>query len=111
MTLVFQLLAFIIGKFAAIYIQKYSFIAIILNPYYIASLLCLAGQALCWQLILRRLPLFRSYLFMSGIYILILIGSHYIFHENITKCNIIGSFIIIFGITILTRESFKNNDY
>ena len=55
-------------------------------------------QAITWQQTLRYYPLSWSYMFMSGIYPIIMLSSYYIFGEHITVQNIIGAIIIVAGV-------------
>jgi len=104
LSLLFQSLALILGKFASITIHSFSIKDLFLNPFYICSLLCLAFQALTWQQTLRNYPLSWSYMFMSGIYPIIMFSSFFIFHEEITRNNIIGTIIIVVGLFVLIKE-------
>lgn len=94
----FQTLSAICIKFAGIRMQTFTPQAIITNPYYLGTLVCLGLQAICWPLALRRFPLFWAYLLMSGVYILIPFVSHLVFHETISAWNAAGLVIITCGI-------------
>jgi multidrug transporter EmrE-like cation transporter len=71
------------------------------NYFYLVSLLCLGLQAVCWPLALRRFPLFWSYTFMSGVYVVIPVISHFIFKEHVSFRNIVGSITIMAGIAVM----------
>lgn len=75
--------------------------AVLHNYYYLASLACLGLQALCWPLALRRFPLFWSYMFMSALYVVIPLVSHFIFKETVSVCNVVGSVVIMAGIVMM----------
>lgn len=83
------------------YLNGYTFLNIIQNPYYIMDIFCLCCQAVTWQLALRKAPLFWAYLWMSSVYIIILFASHFIFGESITTNNIIGCLFIACGIIFI----------
>ncbi len=68
--------------------------------FYLAGLACLGVFAILWQLLLEILPLTTAYLRKGILYILILIWSVILFQEQVTFQNIIGSIIIIIGISI-----------
>ena len=108
LSLIFQSIAIIFGKYASLKIVKFNIYNIITNKYYILSLLFFGLQAITWQLTLRKFPLFFAYLFMSLIYIIILLASYYLFKEQISLFNILGSIIIVFGVIIITFKKEEN---
>jgi len=68
--------------------------------FYVLALGCLGAFAIMWQLLLELIPLTTAYLRKGILYILILIWSVLLFGEQVTLNNIIGSIIIIAGISI-----------
>jgi len=68
--------------------------------FYFLGLACLGIFAIMWQLLLELIPLTTAYLRKGILYILILIWSVILFKEQVTFHNIIGSIIIIAGISI-----------
>lgn len=68
--------------------------------FYVLGLGCLGVFAIMWQLLLELIPLTTAYLRKGILYILILIWSVILFKEQVTLNNIIGSIIIIAGISI-----------
>jgi multidrug transporter EmrE-like cation transporter len=98
LSLFFQSLSVIFGKFASLSIKSITFQNLILNPFYLLTLGCLFLQAITWQQTLRYFPLSYSYMFMSGIYPVIMLSSIFIFHETVTVFNLIGTVIILVGI-------------
>ena len=101
LSLAFQILSLIFGKFASIQMKSFSPKGVVECLPYWASLLCLGLQALTWPIVLRKFPLFWAYLFMSGVLVAIPVVSWLVFHEPITRQNILGSVIIMVGITTL----------
>ena len=101
LSLLFQSLSLIFGKYAALELTVLTPKTILTNYFYLASLLCLGLQAVCWPLALRQFPLFWSYMFMSGLYVVIPGISYFIFKEYISVCNVVGSAIIMIGIVVL----------
>jgi drug/metabolite transporter (DMT)-like permease len=101
LSLLFQSLALIFGKYAALRMTGFTLEAVLTNYFYLASLVCLGLQAVCWPLALRRFPLFWSYIFMSGLYVVIPVISHFIFKEHVSLRNIVGSVIIMAGIATM----------
>lgn len=68
--------------------------------FYVLAVGCLGVFAIMWQLLLELIPLTTAYLRKGILYILILIWSVILFKEQVTWNNIIGSIIIIVGISI-----------
>ena len=60
--------------------------------------------AVLWQQILRRIELSTAYLFKGTTLIFTMLFAALLFGETITIPNIIGSVIIITGITLLARS-------
>ena len=63
----------------------------------------IGAYAILWQQILRRIELSTAYLFKGTTLIFTMLIAALLFGEAITTANIIGSLIIITGITILSR--------
>jgi multidrug transporter EmrE-like cation transporter len=104
LSIVFQSLGGIFGKYAALSLSAPSLIGIMTNAFYILGLACLFFQALIWQQALIRYPLSFAYPFMSLVNFVVLIASVVLFHEEIALTNVIGLCIISIGITALSRE-------
>ena len=68
--------------------------------YYVIAVGCLGVFAIMWQFLLELIPLTTAYLRKGILYILILIWSVILFNESVTINNIIGSIIIIAGISL-----------
>jgi multidrug transporter EmrE-like cation transporter len=68
--------------------------------FYVLAVGCLGVFAIMWQLLLELIPLTTAYLRKGILYILILIWSVILFKEQVTIYNIIGSLIIIAGISL-----------
>jgi multidrug transporter EmrE-like cation transporter len=106
LSIIFQSLAIILGKYAAVTLINYSLISIISNIFYILSLIFYLLLAIVWQQVLIKFPLSIAYLLMSSVYFIVLFCSAYLFNEGITMFNLIGIFLITIGI-ILTTVKFK----
>ena len=104
LSLACQICSAVFGKFAALAQTSFTLRQILENRYYLLSLACLGLQAVCWPLALRHMPLFRAYLFMSGVYLAIPVLSRYVFHETLTAANLAGAVLIAAGIGILLRK-------
>lgn len=59
--------------------------------------------ALLWQQIIKRMPLSMAYMFKGTSLIFVLFFSALLFGEAITWTNLIGSLIIIIGITLYAK--------
>ena len=68
--------------------------------YYVIAVGCLGVFAIMWQFLLELIPLTTAYLRKGILYILILIWSVILFNETVTINNIIGSIVIIAGISL-----------
>src|SRR5258708_29217158 len=65
MSISFQAAASVLGKNAAIRMERPTLSAFLTSPWYLGCLACLLVQALCWQLVLREVRLFVAYLVTS----------------------------------------------
>jgi multidrug transporter EmrE-like cation transporter len=104
-SIIFQTIAAITIKYAAVNGSPADSAIPFLNPFYIISLFFLFLQAIVWQQALIRYPLSFAYPFMSLVNFLILFSSALLFNEGITVANIIGLILISMGIALLTRRS------
>ena len=96
LSLVIQSLSSVFIKYAGAY-ETFSREFII---FYVLAVGCLGVFAIMWQILLEMIPLTTAYLRKGILYILILIWSVILFQEHVTWNNIIGSIIIIVGISI-----------
>ena len=72
--------------------------------WFCGAVLIIGIYAILWQQVLRRIELSTAYMFKGSTLIFTMLFAALIFGEAITISNIIGSFIIIFGITLLARS-------
>lgn len=68
------------------------------------AVLILGVYAVCWQLILERIPLTTAYLRRGFSYILLFVWSTLIFHETITPKQFIGIAVIFLGMIISVSD-------
>ena len=68
------------------------------------AVIILGIYAVCWQLILERIPLTTAYLRRGFSYILLFVWSTLIFHENITIKQIIGIAVISLGMVVSVSD-------
>ena len=96
LSLVIQSLSSVFIKYAGMYeTMSREFII-----FYALAIGCLGVYAIMWQFLLETIPLTTAYLRKGILYILILFWSVLLFKEQITINNIIGSIIIIVGISL-----------
>ena len=103
-SLLFQVAAIVLGKFAALGMSTPTVRAFLTNGWYLGSLSCLILQAFFWQLVLRGIRLFVAYLFTSLNYLLVLAASRIFFLERVTPLNIAGAVVVIVGVYLVVRE-------
>jgi multidrug transporter EmrE-like cation transporter len=104
LSIAFQSLSGIFGKYAALSLSAPSLIGIVTNVFYILSLGCLFIQAIVWQQALRHFPLSVAYPFMGLVNFVVLFSSAILFQESVTLANIIGLVLISVGIAVLSHE-------
>lgn len=68
--------------------------------YFALVIVAIGIYALLWQMILKRIPLSRAFLFKSMTVIFSLTFAWLFFHEQITINNIIGGGLIVVGIIV-----------
>ena len=73
----------------------------IINVYSLISYICLISRGVLWIFIIRRMRLVFAYPVMSLNYILVLIVSHFFFHEEIVSANLIGAGLITAGVILI----------
>ena len=73
----------------------------ILNIYSLISYVCLLSRGFIWIFIIRRMRLVFAYPVMSLNYILVLLVSHFFFHEEIINTNLLGAGFITAGVVII----------
>lgn len=104
LSIVFQSLGGIFGKYAALSVDIPSFIGIVTNSFYVLSLGCLFLQAMVWQQALHHFPLSFAYPFLGLVNFVVLIFSAILFQEGVSPANIIGLVLISAGIAVLSHE-------
>ena len=60
--------------------------------------------ALCWQQILKYIELSTAFMFKGTSLIFVMLLAYLIFGEAITLTNVIGAAVIVFGITLYSRQ-------
>lgn len=103
LSVLFQALSGVLSKYASMMADGISAV-IILNAFFVLSLLCLFAQAIVWQQALKRYPLSYAYPFLSLVNFTVLILSYVFFNEVITIMNIVGLVVISGGIYVLSAD-------
>lgn len=96
------------GKEAALRQESLTAEAVVGNPFYLATLGCLAGHAVVWPIILQRVPLGFAYAFTTLQYPLVLVLSRALFGEKVTLLNVAGAALIAGGVGLLSVAAVKN---
>jgi drug/metabolite transporter (DMT)-like permease len=91
-------------KLGALKLVGFSFMSVFSNGFYLLSLFFLFLQALTWQRTLKLYNLSFAFMFTVLYYPIILVASYFIFDENITVGNILGTLIIVSGLTLFKKE-------
>ena len=93
-----------VGKFSFnISTMVHQYIRILLNPFIIAGLIGFFISMLIWLYVLSRMELSFAYPFVALNYVLILLGSYFLFKETITVYKMIGVVVIIVGVYLVAR--------
>ena len=72
--------------------------------WFVGAVAIIAIYALLWQQVLRRIELSTAYLFKGTTLIFTMLFAALLFGEAITLPNILGSVLIIIGITLLAKS-------
>ena len=79
-------------------------LAIITNPYVIIGLGIYGLGTFFWLAALSRVDLSYAYPFASLSYLLMLIASWGLFHEQITLLRLIGTFVVCIGVLLIAKS-------
>jgi len=104
LSLLLQTAAVAFCKQAALTVHTFSLWAVFTNPFYLMTMAALGLQAVTWQIALRAYTLSFAYFVKSGVFVNILLISHFVFHEKVTTGNMLGACLIVAGILVLTRD-------
>jgi drug/metabolite transporter (DMT)-like permease len=78
---------------------------IILSPFVVVGVIIYVMSLALWLLVLSRVPVSIAYPMASMAYILNAIGAYYLLGEHLALPQIIGIFVIIFGVYLLAQHS------
>ena len=85
--------------------SPYEFLSIPYILWTLAAIGIMGIYAVLWQQILTRVHLSTAYMFKGTSLIFVLLLSALLFDESITLTNILGSIIIVLGITLFAQSS------
>ena len=77
---------------------------IFLNPWVVAGLACYGLAMVIWLGVLAELDLSLAYPMLSLGYIIVALGSWWMFGENISAIRWVGIFIIIGGVIFISKK-------
>ena len=79
-------------------------IKIATNPFVMVGLIIYVLSTFFWLTALSRVDLSYAYPFASLSYVVMLLASWLLFHENITPLRLIGTFVIAAGVYLIARS-------
>ncbi|MFH0874129.1 MAG: SMR family transporter [Candidatus Komeilibacteria bacterium] len=77
------------------------FLFLIRNLYFWSTVVCYGLAFVCWLYVLSRIKLSVAYSSLSGVYILIILGSLFFFKEAIAPVQFLGIALILVGLFFL----------
>ena len=77
--------------------------SMMLNPYVILGVAMYGLSTLCWLVALSRKDLSYVYPFIALTFIIVLLASQFLFHEDLPLLRIVGTLIVVFGILVIVR--------
>jgi len=93
-------------KQAAIFSENHPELHIILkylfNPWFYGAIAFFGVSTLTWVKILTQMKISVAYPILSISYILTAIGAYYFFGERLTALNMIGIFLVMIGVSIIS---------
>ena len=96
-------------KTAALSMEQFTIYNIATNYLYLLCFVLFFLRALTWQMALGFYPLSVAYPFLSISYVSILLVGYFVFDEQITLFNMIGSAVIIMGVVTLAANKNKES--
>ena len=77
---------------------------VVFSPFVIIGIIIYVVSLCLWLLVLSRVPVNIAYPMSSLGYVFNAIGAYYIFSESLSYPQVIGIFVIIFGVYLLTQH-------
>lgn len=92
------------GPMPAEFAEKLAFVVrLVFTPWMLSALGAAFLASLGWMAALGKLPLSHAYPFVSTTFVLVIMASALIFAEPITMPKLVGSLLIIAGITVASQ--------
>lgn len=86
------------------YSSFFSFLKIVFFPQIFIGLSCYAISALLWIIVLSNLEVSKAYPILGLSYIFVLLLSFFFLGESLTLTKILGSFLILFGVMLISLK-------
>lgn len=105
--------AIFVESFSSVFLKiagRYTLLSIGWMWYFALAVGTMGVYAIMWQFLLEKLPLSSAYLRKGVSYILVFVWAVLIFHETITKTQLIGAVIIMIGIIVSHLEDRVHGD-
>ena len=85
-------------------LDKFGFaFSMLLNPYIILSIIFTLLSGLSWMIAMTKFEISYAYPFTILGFLAVMILSHFLFNESINFYKILGTFVIIIGILIVSK--------
>ena len=79
-------------------------VGLITSPYFLVAIVVYGFASLLWVGALHHLELSRAYLLMSLSFVIVPVLAYWVFSESLTPRFLLGSMLIVLGITIAMRS-------
>lgn len=73
---------------------------LVLNPWILSAFAAAFMASLTWMLAMTKLPLSHAYPMTALTFVIVVIGSAFVFHEAITVWKLVGLALIVIGIFV-----------
>jgi len=80
------------------------FFSIVFQPWVLLGLFCYAAAMLIWLAVLAELDLSYAYPLLSSGYVLVALGSWWMFGDSISAVRWVGIFVIFGGVILAARK-------
>lgn len=74
------------------------------DPLFLSGLFAVIPAGLCWIYAIKHINLSIAYPFIGLTFALVLVGSAVVLHESVTIAHIIGTLLIVAGISIIALQ-------
>ena len=77
---------------------------LVTNPFVVLGLGTYVVSTVIWLVALSRVDLSYAYPFVSLSYVLMLLASWLLLHENLSPIRLLGTFVIVMGVFLVSRS-------